>query len=100
MKRSCYSRKRYEEKEEGKKVQGNPVGYSKNWLVIWGWLLKVFWSFLNKNSYLYLSCLYSSTLLVLVLSCVKYLVQTGKPLNTSLLQRVTYLKQSNKFIHV
>lgn len=49
MKRSCYSRKRYEEKEEGKKVQGNPVGYSKNWLVIWGWLLKVFWSFFEQK---------------------------------------------------
>lgn len=49
MKRSCYSRKRYEEKEEGKKVQGNPVGYSKNWLVIWGWLLKVFWSFFEQQ---------------------------------------------------
>lgn len=46
--------KKYKKKEERKKVQGKTVGYPKNWLIIWGWLLKVFWVvFFNKNSYLF-----------------------------------------------
>lgn len=75
MKQHCYRMKRYKEKE-GKKIQGKSVGYSKNCLVIWVWLLNVFFKFvLTKNDICleYLLCLYSSTLLVLVLSCVKYL---------------------------
>lgn len=98
MKRHCYKRKIYKEKEEGKKVQGKPVGYSKNWLVIWRWLLMVLQVCFNKNCYL---------LRIFVVSLFQYssgfgteLCKVSCPTQQAFKYVTPARKQSNKFVHV